>query len=321
MLRRTHPFWKTTGAMAMFTDSVLPVVHAGDHRGGGYSIESWREVRREFQLVPALLTIDAIFARRTQFAMAARSNGLLAEVGPASLQEARREGLLDDRPWIYLGYDKPAAILESIDIANQRRRGIVVNSFVEFPNWPLVALRFVIAPNDVPTRSQTHLLVTRLGELTTLTGSAAIFGPGARPQNALVEPIMRKEFLFQGIRAITKRSLGLEPDVVPIAMCFDGTTEVPTVIVDSRGGVQDPKRLAAAILANPPFPLVPGSQIAVIQVAPNRELVLNLARLRRLDNSLRLGRARTIDAPYLEEALRSSDRNVVSAVNPVRMSD
>jgi hypothetical protein len=303
------------------TDVHLLVVHAGDHRGVAISIRNWVDVFREFEIRPSLLTIDSIFARRVEMARLATAQGLHAEVGPGSLQEARREGLLDDRKWIYLGFDKPKSILESIDLAGQLRRGIVASFFIEFPGWQLAVFRAVIDADDMAARAQIRLFIERLLELTTLTGSAAIFGIGSRSPNTLIEPLMRQGFLRQGFRAIAKRSLGQEPDVVPIAMNFDGTTEVPTVIIDARGGVQDPKRVAAAILANPPFPLIPGSQIAVIQIAPNRELVLHRARLRSLDNSLRLGRARTIDAPYLEDALRSGDRNVVSAVNPVRMSD
>ncbi|MFA6954321.1 MAG: hypothetical protein WC538_00455 [Thermoanaerobaculia bacterium] len=305
----------------MNTDVYLLLVHAGDHRGGVISFRSWLDVSRELEVRLSLLAIDAIYARRVEMVRLATAHGLHAEVGPGSLQEARREGLFDERSWIYLAFDKPKSIMESIDMAGQMHRGIVVSIFIEFPTWPLVAFRAVIDAGDVSTRMQTRLLFERLGDLTTLTGSAAIFGPGARSQNALIEPLMRQGFLRQGLRAIVKRSLGQEPDVVPIAMSFDGTTEVSTLIIDARGGVQNPKRVAAAILADPPFPLIPGSEIVVIQIAPNRELVLNRARLRSLDNSLRLGRARTIDAPFLEDVLRSGDRNVVSAVNPVRMSD
>ena len=206
----------------MNTDVHLLVVHAGDHRGVAISIRNWVDVFREFEIRPSLLTIDSIFARRVEMARLATEQGLHAEVGPGSLQEARREGLLDDRKWIYLGFDKPKSILESLDLAGQLRRGIVASFFIEFPGWQLAVFRAVIDADDMAARAQIRLFIERLLELTTLTGSAAIFGLGARSQNVLIEPLMRQGFLRQGFRAIAKRSLGQAPDVRPLAVDIGG---------------------------------------------------------------------------------------------------
>ena len=305
----------------MSTEGLIQAVHAGDHRGRSESIRSWADLMQEFTIAISLLPIDTIPMRRVQTITEARARGLHAEHGAGSLHEARREGLLDEKPWVYIAYDKPSAIGEALDLCGALRLGAVVSAFIEFPSWPLMAIRAVVAPDDHETFARVRALIRRLESMTTCTGSAAVFGPGCRPENTLIEALVRRRFFRGGVRAIIKHALQQDPEVVPVAITFDGETDVPTVIVDAAGGVQDSRTLATNLLAHPPFPILPGTEITFVQIPSQTELVLHRARLRGIDHGMRVGAPRHLDVTSISDAIRSANRNVVSAVNPVRMTD
>jgi hypothetical protein len=298
----------------------LRVIHAGDHRGRLQSMRNWADQMQEFTIPICVTPIERIYTRRVQTITEAKKVGLGAEEGAGSLQEARLEGLLDEKPWVYIAFGKPNAIGDALDICAALNIGAVVNVFIEFPSWPLMAFRAVVAAGDHATRTLVRLLLSRLESMTTRTGSAAVFGPGSRPENMLIETLVRGRFFRGSARAIVKLSLGQDAEVVPVAITFDGVTDVPTVIVDASGGLRDPRTLAKDLIANPPFPILPGTEIVIIQIPSQNELVLHRARLRGIDHGMRVAAPRHIDVTGLADAIRNADRNVVSTVNPVRMT-
>lgn len=284
------------------------VVLAGHHRGRLATLANLRDACRELATTASILAVDAIPARRAETMVAARELGLTVDEGPGSLVECRREGLLDAKPLVIIGFDSPRAVAEALDICAALHLGCSLGLFIELPGWPLAGFRAVVAETDDITRDRVRHLANRLVRLTTHTGSSALFGPDRRPENQLVELPIRRDFFRVGIRAGLRQWLGLEPDAATTAMTLNGKLDLPTIILDARAGALDPARLASSVSISPPFPLVPGQEIAIVQLPPDDSLVVDRARLKQHRATVDIG-------------IDRAKRTVVSAFNPVRMSD
>lgn len=222
--------------------------------------------------------------------------------------------------------DAPASIAAALDAAIATSRPILLYVAILLATGDLLGLRAVLPTTNHAVARQLAKLFRAISGATVRSGASAVFGAEARPRSAELEPLIRNWFAAHVVANIYKLLYNLPPVSAPIEVTRDGTAAMPLFIHDSAAAWDDPQALVQRILARPPLPITPGTDVVIAEIGPQADVRLHEARLRRTDRQIALRTASVptvsgIGWPSLESAVRRITQNAISPAFPVEMTD
>lgn len=300
------------------------VIFAGGNAGGTAAVDVLADANsraHETEFTVHIVDPNGENLRRIADYAVGRGLRVTTEQKPIEMALAART---DSAP-LGIFIDAPASIAAALkEVATSRP--ILLYVAILLATGDLLGLRAVLTTANHGLAGQLAKLFRAISGATVRSGASAVFGAEASPRSAELEPLIRSWFAAHLLANIYKLLYNLPPVSAPVEVTRDGTAAMPLVIHESFAAWDDPPALVQRILARPPLPITPGTDVVIAEIGPNADVRLHEARLRRTDRQIALRTASVptvagIGWPSLESAVRRITQNAISPAFPVEMTD
>jgi hypothetical protein len=301
------------------------VIFAGGNAGGTAAVDVLADANsRAHETECTLHIVDPNGENLRRIADHATGRGLRVTTEQKSIEIALADRT-DSAP-LCIFIDAPASIAAALEAAVAKDRPILLYVAILLATGHLLGLRAVLPTANHALAGQLAKLFRAISGATVRSGASAVFGAAASPPSAELEPHIRRWFAAHMVANIYKLLYNLPPVSAPVEVTRDGMAAIPLVIHDSTAAWDDPQALMQRILARPPLPIAPGTDVVIAEIGPNADVRLHEARLRRADRQIALRNASVptvagIGWPSLESAVRRITQNAISPAFPVGMTD
>ena len=318
----------------------IAIDNGGAHRGARELLDAVvaynaRATGREL----TMRYVDPELGRADELARSAALRGVKATGREATIQEVMRaDGARASAP-VLLNVDHPDALAEALTLAADFRRATLLYFLILLPGQRLLGVRAALTRQDAEAKRDLATFFTALGGLTARAGSDAVIGRAAPATAVVIEPQLRSWFRSHMTENVARIAADRPPNGAPVEVSFTGSDTMPFFVHDSSTEWKAPDALATAVVDRPPFPIMPGTNLALGEIGPDG-VRMYVARLRLWDRRIAVSERVIVDpveAAALEEhrraveaelarreaaaALARSERATITNRNPIVTSD
>lgn len=238
----------------------------GANRGGQHQLAAVCSLAKEFpEGRAAVRVVDPLPPRAFRLAEQVTAEGGMGIAVQARLEDVL-PALAESAEPLVLAVDKPSTMATALLAPETQERWVFPYALLRPPAGELLSLRGVIPPGESRWREETARLLNALDSAVAGRGAEYAIGERAPSAARAREPQHRASMAEHLKRNLRKLLVGLAPESPPLTLSTDGATEMPLLVVAGEERWQEPRALAARILAAPPIPLTRGTELAVAEV-------------------------------------------------------
>lgn len=310
----------------------IPVLHIGAGRGTRLGLTAYEQFNASSPVGILPTFLDAEPGKALAVVEEARRRGITAQA-----LEARVEDVLKELPTsgetgaVVVALDHGRPIAEVIE-ATPPSSYVLGSILIKIPFGPLYGLSFCLGPEELGHRQRVAELFRRIGTLTVRRGSRAVVGEDSDLEDRAGEPFLRSALAERTGEILRKVVARLRPTVSPLEITIDhGRTAMPVMVWEAET-FSEPAKLADALLAHLPHPIMRAEPFAIIELVSNA-LRIHIARLR-MDGRVTVESESNIDAAAMEreaaveeaearaaQALIRAERTTITPTSPVLTTD
>lgn len=268
-------------------------------RGNLSAVEKFNALTRA--AAPEVVYADVVPGRAHETAELARTRGI-----DARAIEARGEDVLaDSGATALVAHVDNAATLATLVRASQVQELPLLGLLIaQLPNNRLAAMFLSLRPNDERAESIAGFFGA-LDSVAARSGSRAIFGEGARPLNALLQPSFRRAFQEHSAVELARVVAGVPAEREAAEIMIGGGRPMPLLIAE-RPTFGEPVEVVGEVVEQGRTALQRGQRFTTAEVTPEG-IRLHEGRLRLTDGTLDVRPVSTV-TPATLASFRAAER-------------
>ena len=306
----------------MQNDSRQPieVVHNGAGRAARFRLQPLADINRISTSVRFDPTwVDPALGKGRGLVEDGNALGLNGSFVETTGQDYAKTLESDSRTVSVTAIDDAASLPELVRLNQERPH--FIQFFLDFPGYGPTAWAFLLGRNEKEAQSTAIRFFQALPGIVARGGTSDVFGPPAASATRHLEPRFRVFLDDHFKKNIGKVLHGLEPEVSPIVMSFDGKITSQVVVLEPGDDWRNAAQLLDEVKSSLQVPVRPGIDFTIVEVG-HEEMRIHRARYKISDRQFALeGRDyATISTPE-EESIPVRPLSALSKLTAALLAD
>ena len=245
--------------------SIVRLVHNGAGRGARFRLQQlagFNDVSKTLRLDP--IWVDPALGKGRGLVEDGKSLGLNGSFVETTGQEYVTGLESHSRTVNVTAIDDAPSIPQLVELNQERPHFIYI--FLDLPGYGATAWAFLLPPDDKSAQSVVTRFFQTLIGIVARGGTRDVFGPPGSSVTRLLETRFRVFFDDHFKRNISKTLHGLEPEVSPAEMTFDGKTTRQVVVLEPGNEWRSAVQLLDELKSSLTVPVRPGMDFTLVEL-------------------------------------------------------